>query len=91
MPEVELDPVDPERCQGELIEYRPFTMGGHTHQVIRCAERPVFVGKDKKPRKSDGLMGAMSLCGPCRDRCKKKMRGIEYVYLSEWLKEQEDA
>jgi hypothetical protein len=52
-----LVPPDPDRCQVEWTDYRPFTMGGPVHQTVRCDKVPsVIATENRAPH------GSMSVC-----------------------------
>lgn len=66
-----LIPADPDRCQTEITEYRPFIMGGDVNQTRRCSNAPTWIATEKKPGK-DGQRGSMSLCDDCREQLVKQ-------------------
>lgn len=58
-----LEPVDLGRCQAEIVERRPFAVGG-THVTRRCENVPTYVAIENTP--TAGQYGSMSLCDDCR-------------------------
>jgi hypothetical protein len=76
MEQIELEPIDATRCQGEHRDGTFMTFGPRTFQ--RCSKKPTWVAIDFR----DGAFyGAMSLCDDCKVICEGQIKTASFQKL----------
>ena len=68
-----LTPPDLERCQTEWTDGSFMTLGKPT--LRRCAERPLWIAKEKKAPSRGRSRGSMSVCASHRQAMEQQIPG----------------
>ena len=73
---VELESIDPLRCQAEVKEGSFMTLGPRSYQRCQCI--PIWIAVDIR---EGSFHGAMSLCDDCKKVCEIRMPSVSFQRL----------
>lgn len=72
---VNVEPIDPRRCQAEHRIGNFMSFGPQRFE--RCHNQPVWIAAQSTPD-ADGFRGGMSLCADCRDKLEQQEPGMAF-------------
>ena len=76
----QLEPIDPKKCQAEVISYHPMRFGGNLHETKRCEKTPVWIALDYREGE---FYGGMALCDDCKKICEIQIKTCRFQKLLE--------